>query len=442
MTMPPAPLHLSGLATRTPEQPISHFMKLALENPGLVSLAAGFVDEESLPADAAAAALAGLLSRPDTARAALQYGTTQGHPPLRAKVLDRLAAADGTTPKALNLTVDDVVITTGSQQLLYLVGEVLLDPGDVVVTEAPSYFVYHAALAGRGVEVLPVPMDGEGLDTDALEAVFRRLERDGRLDRVKLVYTVDYFQNPTGLTLSRRRRERLVELVRQFSRRNRILILEDAAYRELRFTDDDLPSVKSFDPENEFVIYTSTFSKPCSPGLKTGYGILPRDVMAPLLRLKGNHDFGSANLPQHLIDRLIDTGDYDRGAAELRSVYRAKCAATTEALAAEFREWPAVTWTKPAGGFYVWVTFPPDVPTGPGSPLMAAALREGVLYIPGGFCHVAAEGRPAPTHEARLCYGVVTPEQIREGVRRLARAAKTVMGGSAERGKVREVSAV
>jgi 2-aminoadipate transaminase len=428
--MPPAPLRLSELAIRTPVQPISHFMKLALEDPRLISLAAGFVDEGSLPAADTAAALADLLGRPDTARAALQYGTTQGHPPLRAKVLDRLAAVDGTTPPSMGLTADDVVITTGSQQLLYMVGELLLDPGDLVITEAPSYFVYHASLAGRGVQILPVPMDDDGLDTDALDDLLRRVERDGRLDRLKMVYTVDYFQNPTGLTLSTRRRGRLLELVRQYSRRHRIVILEDAAYRELRFTGDDLPSVKSFDTTNEFVIYTSTFSKPCAPGLRTGYGILPRDLMGPLLRLKGNHDFGSANLPQHLIDRLLDTGEYDRHAAELQAVYKSKCEATTEALTAEFREWPTVKWTRPAGGMYVWVTFPPEVPTGPESPLMQAALREGVLYIPGVFCHVSADGKPAPATEARLCYGVVTPEQIREGVRRLARAAKPLLSGS------------
>jgi 2-aminoadipate transaminase len=438
----PAPLRLSELATRTPDQPISHFMKLALEDPRLISLAAGFVDEGSLPATESAAALADLLGRPETARAALQYGTTQGHPPLRAKVLDRLAAADGTTPEALGLTADDVIITTGSQQLLYMVGELLLDPGVVVITEAPSYFVYHASLAGRGVQILPVRMDAEGLDTDALEDLLRRLERDGRLGRLKMIYTVDYYQNPTGLTLSRRRRERLLGLVRQYSRTHRILILEDAAYRELRFTGDDLPSVKSFDTGNEYVIYTSTFSKPCAPGLKTGYGIVPRDVMGPLLHLKGNHDFGSANLTQHLLDRLLETGDYDRHAAELRRVYWAKCAATTEALAAEFREWPAVTWTTPAGGLYVWVSFPRDVPTGPNSPLMRAALREGVLYIPGEFCHVAADGQAAPVNEIRLCYGVVTPEQIREGVHRLARAAKSVLGGSVGRGKSRVASPV
>jgi 2-aminoadipate transaminase len=426
--MPPPSVRLSALATRTPEQPISHFMRTALENPGLISLAAGFVDEDSLPAEKTAVALAHLLGRPDAARAALQYGSTQGHPPLRRKVLDRLAAADGLTPAELHLSTEDVVITTGSQQLLYLVGELLLDPGDIVITEAPSYFVYHAALAGRGAEVLPVPMDADGLNVDALEALLRDLERAGRLDRLKMIYTVDYFQNPSGLTLSARRRERLLDLVRRCSRRHRIIVLEDAAYRELRFSGDDTPSIKSLDRGNEFVIYTSTFSKPCAPGLRTGIGIVPQDLMGPLLRLKGSHDFGSANLVQHLIDRLLETGAYDEHVRVLQDVYRTKCQATTDALAAEFREWPAVKWNQPKGGLYVWLTFPPSVQTGPGSPLIEACLREGVLYVPGEFCHVSMDGR-VPAHEIRLCFGVATPAEIREAVRRLAKAAKGLLGG-------------
>jgi 2-aminoadipate transaminase len=420
-------VRLSALATRTPEQPISHFMKTALENPGLISLAAGFVDEESLPAHRTAAALADLLARPDAARAALQYGSTQGHPPVRAKVLDRLAVADGVMTSELGLTAEDVLITTGSQQLLYMVAELLLDPGDIVVTEAPSYFVYHAALAGRGAEVVAVPMDADGMDVDALESVIAELDRTGRLERLKMIYTIDYFQNPTGLTLSAARRERLMDLVRYYSRRHRIIVLEDAAYRELRFAGNDVPSLKSLDRGNKHVIYTSTFSKPCAPGLRTGIGILPKDLMAPLLRLKGSHDFGSANLLQHLADRLLESGAYDDQVQRLQAVYRSKCRATTDALASEFREWPAVKWTRPDGGLYVWLTFPTSVRTGPGSPLLESCLREGVLYVPGEFCHVAMDGM-VPANEIRICYGVEGPDQIREAVHRLAKAAKGLLG--------------
>ena len=169
-----------------------------------------------------------------------------------------------------------MIVTTGSQQMLALLSDVLLDPGDVVLTEAPTYFVYQGVLQGAGARVLSVPMDEQGMDADALESLLRRLERSGELGRVKLIYTCDYYQNPTGLTLSLERRRRLLELARRYSRTRRILILEDGAYRELRYEGDDLPSIKSFDVHNEYVVWTSTFSKPLAPGLKTGYGIVPR----------------------------------------------------------------------------------------------------------------------------------------------------------------------
>jgi 2-aminoadipate transaminase len=420
--MKAAPLALANKALRTNDSPISALIRLALETPGLISLAAGLVDESSLPHEAVAEAAADVLAQLDAARAALQYGTTPGHGPLREKVLSHVCAADGVRPAELNLSPDDVVITTGSQQLLYLLGEVLLDPGDLVITEAPSYFVFHGVLASKGVRVRAVPLDDGGMDIDALEELLGRLERTGEIDRLKLIYTVDYFQNPTGLTLALPRRQRLVELARRYGRKQRILILEDAAYRELRFDGPDLPSIKSFDESNEYVVSTYTFSKPCAPGLKTGYGLLPRDLVGPVLRLKGGHDFGSNNFVQHVLDRLLETGNYHRHVRRLVGVYRAKRDTLLDALQREFGDWPETYWTRPAGGLYVWLSLPPGLATGPNSRLMRAALEEGVIYVPGEFGHVGDQGS-LPTHEARLSFGVAAPDQLDEGVRRLHRAA-------------------
>jgi 2-aminoadipate transaminase len=424
--MPLSAVHLSRWAQRTADQPISFYMQQAVENPHIISLAAGLVDAASLPAAEVAEAAAALLGQPDSARAALQYGTTQGLLPLRRQLLARTAALDGVAPEELNLTADDVVVTTGLQQLLYLLGEVLLEPGDLVITEAPSYFVYQGTLNSLGVRTLAVPMDEQGLNTDALAELLARLERTGELERLRLIYTCDYFQNPSGLTLSLPRRQHLLELARRYSRGHRVLVLEDAAYRELRYEGPDLPSIKSFDTANEYVILGLTFSKPCAPGLKTGYGILPRDLVGPVLRLKGNHDFGSNNFTQHLLLRLLQSGAYDRHVAELCDVYRDKRDALLGALTQEFGSWPGVRWTHPDGGLYVWLTFPPEVATGPDSPLMRAALREGVLCVPGQFCYVNGENGPVPGNELRLSFGVAQPEQIREAVRRLARAAQSV----------------
>jgi 2-aminoadipate transaminase len=423
----PAPLPRSEKSRRTTDSPITYFIQKALETPGLVSFAAGLVDEASLPVEAVGDAVAEIMADPAEARAALQYGSTQGHTPLRQQVLDQLCAGDGVKPADVNLTAEDVVITTGSQQLLYLLGEVLFDPGDIVIAEAPSYFVYHSLLQSHGVRVLAVPMDEHGMRVDALESLLEKLKRTGELSRVKVIYTVDYFQNPTGLTLSAARRPKLVELARRFSTHHRILVLEDAAYRELRYTGDDLPSVKRFDTTNEFVVYTGTFSKPLSPGLKTGFAVLPPDVMEPLLHLKGSHDFGSANLCQHAVSRLITSGAYAKHVESLRATYRDKRDRMLAALAGEFRDFPAASWTVPDGGLYVWLTLD-GIDTGPNGPLVAAGLEAGVLYVPGEFGHVPDEDGAVPTSDIRLCFGVATAEQIPEGIRRLRRAAGAVAG--------------
>jgi 2-aminoadipate transaminase len=419
-----ATVDLSIRARQTEDQPISYFMKAAVEHPNLISLAAGLVDQESLPTEDAKAAFDEILADPALGRAALQYGTTEGYAPLRDKILAHHLGLEGQTRAESGLSASDVVVSTGSQQLLYLIGEMLLDPGDIVIAEAPSYFVYHGTLASLGVRVLQVPMDDSGMDTDALAELLARLDRDGELPRVKMIYVIDYFQNPSGRTMSLERRQRLVELARKYSKHRTLYILEDAAYRELRYDGDDLPSIKRFDTDNRHVLLTMTFSKPMAPGFKTGYGILPTDLVQPLLRFKGNHDFGSSNLNQYVLDRLLEKGDYYRHVDHLRDVYREKRDAMLAALEAEFPAVTGATWTRPDGGLYVWIRFPDGLETGPDSPLMKAALAEEVLYVPGEFCYVKGPGRVRT--EARLSFGVSTPDRIREGIARLARAARSV----------------
>jgi 2-aminoadipate transaminase len=424
--MQPAPVTFSAKSERTPESPITQFMELAIGNPNLISLAAGLVDGASLPAKPVADAVAQILADPKTARAALQYGTTQGYGPLIRQIIRHVAGLDGRTPQNFGVNPADVVVTTGSQQLLYVLSELLLDPGDIVITESPSYFVYHSVLAGNGTRVLTVPMDDDGMITDELKKLLERLDRSGEVSQVKLIYTVDYFQNPTGLTLSRSRRSELVEIVRRYANRQRILILEDAAYRELRYEGDELPSVKSFDPENQFVIYAGTFSKPCAPGLKTGYALMPNALVEPILRMKGNHDFGSNNLSQHVLCKHMESGVYAKHVEYLRGVYRQKRDAMVESLEREFGDRASVSWTRPKGGMFVWLTMPEGFETSPDSQFLKSALKEGVAYIPGEFGHVSETG-DVPRNEARLSFGDASVEQIREGVRRLRRAADQVL---------------
>lgn len=255
----------SALAGRTPDSPISFFVNKSFEDPTLISLAAGLVDTKSLPTAEISEAVAKIMADPKRSKVALQYGSTQGYKPLREKILERCCHRDGVNAMDVSLSVDDVIITTGSQQFLYLVGEALLNPGDIVIAEAPSYFVYQGCLVSFGVKVIGVPLDDDGMDIEVLERILTELRETGELSRVKMIYTVDYFQNPTGLTLSEERRPKIVELAKRFSSEHRIMVVEDAAYRELRFDGPDLPSIKSFDADNSHTIYTTTFSKPCAP---------------------------------------------------------------------------------------------------------------------------------------------------------------------------------
>ncbi len=411
------PFELSQRARRTPDPPISWLMKYALDHPDCISLAAGFVDNETLPVEVVGACVGELMGEPATGRAALQYGTTIGYPPLRRQIVERMAAEDGLAAESHHIGPDDVIVTTGSQQLLFLISDVLLDPGDIVLLGGPSYFVYMGILHSMGVNVRTVPMDADGMDVDALEQALEELDRAGQLARVKLVYCVSYFQNPMGVSLSLQRRQRMVRVVQRFSRDHRIFVLEDAAYKDLRFTEPGLPPIKKFDPTNEWVLYTSTFCKPFSAGMKSGFGVLPREVLAPVLRQKGNHDFGSSNLNQMVISLAIARGDYDRHLAKVRSGYRRK----KDVMASGIREhFPAQTrWYDPGGGLYIWAELPADLPTGPDSPFFKAALQRGVLYVPGEFCFYPDSGCEPCRSAMRLSYGVAETDKVAEGIRRL-----------------------
>jgi 2-aminoadipate transaminase len=259
------------------------------------------------------------------------------------------------------------------------------------------------------------------MDTDALAATLRQIEATGDLDRVKIIYCVSYFQNPMGVSLSLPRRRRLAELAQRFSRRHRIVVLEDAAYKELGFTDEVPPPIKSFDPRNEFVAFTSTFCKPFSAGLKTGYGVLPPELMTAVLRQKGNHDFGSANLPQWIISTAIARGDFDRHLQVVRAGYARKKNILAEAIRTHFP--PQTRWIDPAGGLYIWAELPAAIPTGPHSEFFRRALERQVLYVPGEHCFFPAAGVEPPSSAMRLSYGVCDDTHIAEGGQRLGRLA-------------------
>ncbi len=418
---------LSDAAQRCGDSPISDLMARALAAPDLVSLAAGFVDHATLPVEATARAIAAVLSDPVEGRRALQYGTTRGDLHLRRQLIGLLESDEGVNPGHFAAAMDRLVITSGSQQLLYLVAEALLNPGDIVLVESPTYFVFTGVLEARGATIIGVETDAGGLRIDALEATLARIEAEGALERVKFIYTISEHSNPTGLSLAPERRPELVRVARAWSKRHRIYVLEDAAYRGLTYEGAEAPSVWRHDEDNRTVILARTFSKTFSPGLKIGYGILPEPLVAPVLNLKGNHDFGSSHFAQQVIERVVTDGDYRGQIDVLRATYRRKRDAMLRALETHLGpHGDTVSWTHPRGGLYVWLTLPEGVDTGRDGAFFARCLEEGVLYVPGDYAYPKLPG-PVPTNRARLSYGVAGEPAIAEGIHRLARALDHVL---------------
>lgn len=419
----------SGLSQRAKMaggQPISHLMHQALANPDLISLAAGFVDPATLPVELAGEAVAALLADPSEARRALQYGTNSGLAPLREALLERFHTADGTTRAETGLTLDNLVVTAGSNELLHLLADTLFDPGDIVLCGAPEYFVYLGVLGNLDVRAIGVAIDDQGMIPEALEAELTRLDAAGELGRVKAIYITSYYSNPSTVTLSAARRPQIVALAERYSRAHRIYVIDDAAYRELRYAGDDTPSLRAYDSSGETVIVAQTFSKCFSPGIRVGYGILPRALVEPVLNQKGNIDFGAPNFTQHLIWNVIERGQLDAHVERLRASYRSKLAAMLDALEEHLGDIPGVSWRRPTGGLYVWLELPEGLAAGPASKLFGAAVAAGVLYVPGEYCF-PREGVPVRRNSIRLSFGVQNEPGIVRGIAALGRAIRDVL---------------
>ncbi|MEI7729842.1 MAG: PLP-dependent aminotransferase family protein [Verrucomicrobiota bacterium] len=412
---------LSILGQRTKEPPISWLMKTALEHPGIISLAAGFTDNPSLPLQEAREVLAEILSNPQRGQAALQYGSTAGDPELRAATAALIRAADGAAATDARYQPDRLLLTHGSQQFLYLVTEALCDSGDVVLVEDPTYFVYLGIAQSHGLRCRAIQMEPDGIRLKHLETVLDDLKHTGAIKRLKFLYLVSYYQNPTGTTTSLAKKAGALELLRRYEKAagHPIYLLEDAAYRGLRFAGPEVPSALTA-AKTARVIYTSTYSKPFATGIRVGYGLLPPELVAPVLRIKGNHDFGTAHLLQKVLADAVRSGRYARHLAALRIRYAAKAAVMKQALERHFPT--GVAWDEPQGGMYFWVRTPKQLRTGPNSKLFKRAVAENVLYVPGVFCHADDPIRKKPDHTLRLSFGSASEADIQTGIERLGRA--------------------
>jgi 2-aminoadipate transaminase len=415
---------LSALGRRTAEPAISWLMHAALARPRLISLAAGFTDNESLPVADAHALLNDILRSPRTGQAALQYGTTLGDPALRRLTAQRLQRLDRARGNPKTYSSERMIITSGSQQLLYMVTEALCDAGDIVLVEDPTYFVYLGILQSHGIRARGVRLERNGLNLAHLETVLERLKRSGALRRVKLLYLVSYYQNPTGVTTSFAKKHAVLALLTKYERAagHAIYLLEDTAYRELRFAGADVKSTLAAKGCSERVILAGTYSKPFATGARVGFGFLPEPVFTTVTRIKGNHDFGTSNLLQQLLARVLDSGCYDRHLQLLRKRYARKALVMRRALAAHFPK--AVEWWEPAGGLYFWARLPKGISAGVKSRVFQTALKNDVLYVPGELCYADDPARAKPDNEMRISFGGASEENIREGIARLGAVLK------------------
>jgi 2-aminoadipate transaminase len=358
--------------------------------PEVVSLAGGMPYVQALPTEHVLEVVDSVLA--DRADVALQYGGGQGSPLLR----ERLAAL--MAEESTEVDPDDVLVTTGAQQALDLVGKVFVDPGDEVVVEGPSYVGALSAFSAYEPRFVHVDLDDDGLIVDQLEEALVRGVRP------KFVYTVPNFHNPAGVTMSYERRQRLVGLCREA----RIPIVEDNPYGMLRFEGESLPTLRALDPEN--VIYLGTVSKIFSPGVRVGWAVAEPGVLQRLILAKEAADLCGSSFTMLVTERYLSGQTWRANLDTLVGTYRSRRNTMLDALEEHFP--PAARWTHPAGGFYVWVTLPDYVDA---RTMLAAAVERRVAYVPGtGFY---ADGRGKDRMRLAFCYP--TEDRIVEGVRRL-----------------------
>jgi len=364
------------------------------ERDDVISLAGGLPDTSTFPADSYAS-LMSTVAASSCARA-LQYGPTEGLTLVKRCIAEVMGAED------MDVDEDELLVTTGGQQVIDLVCKTLVDPGDVVVCEAPTYPGAVPTFTSYQANVVQITMDRDGMRTDELESTLDDLERTGH--RPKFIYTVPNFHNPAGVTLSLERRH---ELVRIASERE-LLVLEDNPYGLLRYEGEPLPTLRSLD--DEFIIYASTFSKILSPGVRLGWTAAPGPVLAKMNLGKQASDLCSSSISQYFVSAYFDSGPWEDYVRSLIDIYRRRRDVLLDALAEHFpRE---AEWTHPEGGLFIWATLPDYIDT---TDLLARALQDHVAFVPGRAAYVDGRGGSS----MRLNFSGVGVDDIREGMRRL-----------------------
>jgi len=373
--------------------------------PEVISLAGGLPDTSTFPPQSFARQMTRIAQ--ESAAEALQYGPTEGFDATK-DCIHQVMAAEGMSPD-----LGDIIVTTGGQQAIDLVTKTLVDPGDIVIAEAPTYPGAVPVFCSYEAETVQVEMDSEGMRVDLLSELLDRLAADGR--RPKLIYSVPSFQNPAGVTLSLERRRRLVEIARE----RELLVVEDSPYGLLRYEGDPLPTLYELDG-GDYVVYLGTFSKILSPGLRLGWLCAPPPVLEKVVLGKQASDLCTSTLAQYFVAEFFAEGRWLEYVESLREIYRARRDAMLESLERHFP--PEATWSRPEGGLFLWATLPPFIDT---TDLLARALRENVAFVPGAAAYVDGKtGR----HSMRLNFSGSNEDEIREGIRRIGDVVSEQVG--------------
>ena len=362
--------------------------------PEVVSLAGGMPNIEGLPLEFLAEMSSRLLR--DRGASILQYGSGQGSDELREMIVEVMR------PDGIRGHADDVVVTTGSQQALDLISQIFINPGDVVLAEAPSYVGALGTFRAYQANVVHVSMDAEGLIPEELERVIDALEAEGK--PVKFLYTIPNFHNPGGVCLSAERRPRIAEICQ----RRHILVVEDNPYGLLGFDGDPIPAIQSINPDG--VVYLGSFSKTFAPGYRVGWALAPTAVAARLILANENALLCPSTFAQLSINEYLRTYDWYQQVKEYREMYHERGRAMQEALE-EYM--PMCSWNSPEGGFYTWVKLPEGLDA---QAMLPRAVTNLVAYVSGTAFYADGQGRD----HMRLSFCYPTPERIREGVQRLA----------------------
>jgi DNA-binding transcriptional MocR family regulator len=376
------------------------------QRPSVISFAGGLPGANTFPVEELKAVALQVLEKEGAQ--ALQYSTSEGHPLLREQIARRMRERQGAAVSA-----DEILVTAGSQQGLDLVAKAFLEPGDEVLCESPTYLGFIQAVQAFEPEFVEVPTDDRGMRIEALEDTLDRCRRP------RLIYVIPDFQNPSGRCWSLERRRGLLEV----ARRHRVPVVEDAPYAEIRFEGEALPSLKALDPHGQ-VIQLGTFSKIFSPGLRLAWISAPGELLQQFVLLKQAADLHTATLNQMLLIGYLERYDIDAAIERIREVYRRRRDAMMAALE---REMPAgVNFTRPRGGFFIWVELPGEVSA---RRLLARCLERDVAFVPGD-CFFPAGGH---ANTLRLNFSNMPEERIAEGIVRLGQALRALLAEEAER---------